>query len=317
MTTTKSRPKSTTAAGDGGNKAMSGGDIVGAGNVDKIRDILFGSQMREYERKFQRMEERIGKEISSLREESSKRIDSLESYVNKELEALGDRLKGEQSQRTEAVEELTAEIAKAAKLLEPKVQRVDLPRRTLKDEAELAAWLKEAEERIRGLEGVLGTEQTRVEPLAVNSELERYIASNEQLHQEAEPDDEPGADETVAPAAEDEGDDNDDEEWGAPANDAGDGAVNDIEYAGGLRDNLREIKGIGPAIEKTLNELGIFRYAQVAQMTRYDIERIANRLKGFQSRIEREDWIGQARELAEARLEAANEDDRSVDGQAS
>ncbi|MBK1705245.1 BREX system P-loop protein BrxC [Halochromatium glycolicum] len=37
-----------------------------------------------------------------------------------------------------------------AKLLEPKVQRVDLPRRTLRDEAELAAWLKEAEERIRG-----------------------------------------------------------------------------------------------------------------------------------------------------------------------
>jgi hypothetical protein len=37
----------------------------------------------------------------------------------------------------------------AATLLEPKVQRVNLPRRTLKDEAELAAWLKEAEERIR------------------------------------------------------------------------------------------------------------------------------------------------------------------------
>ncbi|EIC19850.1 hypothetical protein Thi970DRAFT_03455 [Thiorhodovibrio frisius] len=37
----------------------------------------------------------------------------------------------------------------AAKLLEPKVQRVDLPRRTLRDEAELAEWLAEAEGRIR------------------------------------------------------------------------------------------------------------------------------------------------------------------------
>jgi hypothetical protein len=36
-----------------------------------------------------------------------------------------------------------------AKLLEPKVQRVDLPRRTLRDETELAAWLEEAEQRIR------------------------------------------------------------------------------------------------------------------------------------------------------------------------
>jgi hypothetical protein len=37
-----------------------------------------------------------------------------------------------------------------AKLLEPKVQRVNLPRRTLKDEAELGAWLAEAEALIRG-----------------------------------------------------------------------------------------------------------------------------------------------------------------------
>ena len=67
--------------------------------------------------------------------------------------------------------------------------------------------------------------------------------------------------------------------------------------AGGLRDNLRLIKGIGPAIEKTLNELGIFRYHQIAEMTEYDIDRVAQRLKGFSSRIYREDWIGQARDL--------------------
>ena len=66
---------------------------------------------------------------------------------------------------------------------------------------------------------------------------------------------------------------------------------------GGLRDNLRLIKGIGPAIEKTLNELGIFRYHQIAEMTGYDIDRVAQRLKGFSSRIYREDWIGQARDL--------------------
>jgi predicted flap endonuclease-1-like 5' DNA nuclease len=64
-----------------------------------------------------------------------------------------------------------------------------------------------------------------------------------------------------------------------------------------LRDNLQLIRGIGPAIEKTLNEMGIFRYQQIAGMSEYDIDRIAQRLKGFHSRIYREDWIGQAREL--------------------
>ena len=72
------------------------------------------------------------------------------------------------------------------------------------------------------------------------------------------------------------------------------------ENPGGLRDNLKRIKGVGPAIEKTLNELGIFRFGQIAEMSEYDIDRVAKRLKGFRSRIYREDWIGQARELLEA-----------------
>lgn len=63
------------------------------------------------------------------------------------------------------------------------------------------------------------------------------------------------------------------------------------------RDDLKVIKGIGPAIEKTLNEMGVFCFDQIAEMTEYDIDRIAHRLKGFRSRIYREDWIGQARDL--------------------
>ena len=71
----------------------------------------------------------------------------------------------------------------------------------------------------------------------------------------------------------------------------------DSGETGSLRDNLRLIKGVGPAIEKTLNELGIFRFHQIAEMTEYDIDRVAQRLKGFRTRIYREDWIGQARDL--------------------
>ena len=63
------------------------------------------------------------------------------------------------------------------------------------------------------------------------------------------------------------------------------------------RDDLKMIKGVGPAIEKTLNEMGIFNFQQIAEMNDYDIDRVARRLKGFHSRIHREDWIGQARML--------------------
>ena len=63
------------------------------------------------------------------------------------------------------------------------------------------------------------------------------------------------------------------------------------------RDNLQQIKGIGPAIEKILNEMGITRFHHIAGMSEYDINRVAERLKGLHTRIYREDWIGQAREL--------------------
>ena len=62
-------------------------------------------------------------------------------------------------------------------------------------------------------------------------------------------------------------------------------------------DDLKKIKGIGPAIARTLNELGIQRFSQIAEMSEYDIDRVAQQLKGFRSRIYREDWIGQARTL--------------------
>jgi len=81
-----------------------------------------------------------------------------------------------------------------------------------------------------------------------------------------------------------------------PNDDARDGSE---ETADASKDDLQQIKGVGPAIEKTLNELGIFRFEQIAEMSEYDIDRVAQRLKGFHSRIYREDWIGQARELFE------------------
>jgi predicted flap endonuclease-1-like 5' DNA nuclease/predicted nucleic acid-binding Zn-ribbon protein len=76
-------------------------------------------------------------------------------------------------------------------------------------------------------------------------------------------------------------------------------AVGDVESAksDNDRDNLQKIKGIGPSIERTLNDLGVYRFHQIAEMSEYDIDRVAQQLKGFRSRIYREDWIGQARDL--------------------
>ena len=62
-------------------------------------------------------------------------------------------------------------------------------------------------------------------------------------------------------------------------------------------DDLKRIRGIGVLIEKKLNSLGILSFEQVANWTGADIERISNILD-FKGRIERENWIEQARILA-------------------
>jgi predicted flap endonuclease-1-like 5' DNA nuclease/chromosome segregation ATPase len=84
-----------------------------------------------------------------------------------------------------------------------------------------------------------------------------------------------------------------DDELGTDGPDAA-GNAHDPETAD---DDLRQIKGIGPSIEKILHELGFFRFRQIAEMSEIEIDRVARQLKGFRSRIYREDWIGQARML--------------------
>ena len=62
-------------------------------------------------------------------------------------------------------------------------------------------------------------------------------------------------------------------------------------------DDLKRIRGVGVLIEKKLNALGVTRYDQVANWTQADIERFSEKLD-FNGRIERENWVEQARILS-------------------
>jgi predicted flap endonuclease-1-like 5' DNA nuclease len=63
------------------------------------------------------------------------------------------------------------------------------------------------------------------------------------------------------------------------------------------RDDLKRIRGIGVLIEKKLNSMGIVGYEQIANWTADDIDRVSQSLD-FKGRIERENWVEQARILA-------------------
>ncbi|MGH1417395.1 MAG: NADH-quinone oxidoreductase subunit NuoE [Hyphomicrobiaceae bacterium] len=65
----------------------------------------------------------------------------------------------------------------------------------------------------------------------------------------------------------------------------------------GKPDDLKRISGVGPKLEQTLNQLGVFHYDQIAGWSAEAIAWVDDNLK-FKGRIERDDWIGQAKTLA-------------------
>jgi predicted flap endonuclease-1-like 5' DNA nuclease len=206
------------------------------------------------------------------------------------------------------IEQLNGELKNWQDRLPPLIERYQ--QRNAEAEA-FETQLTAALEQIAALEGMVGSDQTRVEPVDPDAMTDGMDASND-------PNDDEAPDETIIDKVEELVDDDIEELLEAEAIvDENDDAVEDAEVSDDAeeeegeeetgshhlpRDNLKRIKGVGPAIEKTLNELGISRFDQIAQMSEYDIDRVAHRLKGFRSRIYREDWIGQARDLHDRKV---------------
>jgi molybdopterin-containing oxidoreductase family membrane subunit len=62
-------------------------------------------------------------------------------------------------------------------------------------------------------------------------------------------------------------------------------------------DDLKKVKGIGPKMEETLNQIGIFTYAQVSKMTNAEYDLLDDITGSFPGRAQRDDWAGQAKKL--------------------
>lgn len=69
------------------------------------------------------------------------------------------------------------------------------------------------------------------------------------------------------------------------------------EPRGGKADDLKQLKGVGPKLEQTLNALGIYHFDQIAGLRKREIEWVDNNLR-FKGRIERDGWVAQAKALA-------------------
>src|SRR6476661_1045593 len=92
-------------------KATDGADR----NVDQIRDILFGGQMRDYERRFQELHQRLEAELARMREAHDKRLLQIDKRVDDQLEKIGKLLRQEVQDRNRSVDDLESRLQQAAR----------------------------------------------------------------------------------------------------------------------------------------------------------------------------------------------------------
>ncbi len=87
-------------------------------SLDKVRDLLFGGQMRAVESRIQGMEERLRQEDEAIRSDLAKQTESLDALIRSEVQALTERLAAERSRRTEEMKSLATEIKETIRALE-------------------------------------------------------------------------------------------------------------------------------------------------------------------------------------------------------
>ena len=257
------------------------------------------------------------KELSSSLKETFERRDQLQVQLKEirgELEvvtAQREKFKSESKNREArdetslmAIRERDSKIFRLSRELNTWQSRVpplvEKFRERDQEAQEIEAELQQALDRIAALETAIGPDNTRIEPVDPNSLADGLNASNDPLDGASGEFETELVDQNTSYDEGINGDDSDqpdtvidDDEQTVEA----DALVNDSEVADDASDDLKQIKGVGPAIEKTLNDLGIYRFNQIAEMSEYDIDRVAQQMKGFRSRIYREDWVGQARSL--------------------
>lgn len=100
-------------------------DEATAGSIDRIRDILFGEQARDYDRRLSMLEDRLLKELTAQQEDTRRRFDAFEAYVKTEIDALNNRLRVGGEQREELGEDLNRKLLETGRGLEKRITQLD------------------------------------------------------------------------------------------------------------------------------------------------------------------------------------------------
>ncbi len=91
------------------------------GNLEKVRDILFGTQSREFEERCNLLEKRLLQESTDLKEQLTRSLDDIKTYVNQEVSRLTSQIQQEQAGRSHSLEDIGQVIKTLGSQLESRL----------------------------------------------------------------------------------------------------------------------------------------------------------------------------------------------------
>jgi hypothetical protein len=94
-------------------------------SLDRVRDILFGAQIREQDHRRQEFEGALEKQLATLGEDSRKRLDALEGFVKRQIASVLEILKTESQQRAEALQAIAQQLKQTAAGIDKRISAVD------------------------------------------------------------------------------------------------------------------------------------------------------------------------------------------------
>ncbi len=119
------------------------------GNVDKIREILFGGQMRDYEQRFADLETRLTKNVELISSNFEKRMERLDTFARRELDKLAEQVKEERKARREEGKQGSKELKAVADQVE--TWCAELEEQIGGEAQELRGLLQEQSEELSGM----------------------------------------------------------------------------------------------------------------------------------------------------------------------
>jgi hypothetical protein len=94
-------------------------------NLDKVRDILFGGQMRAVDQRLAALEDRFKRDLDNLRSDNGKRLSELETFFKKEIESLTKKLTSERSKRSDDLKATKTEMHDGFRSIEKQLSKLD------------------------------------------------------------------------------------------------------------------------------------------------------------------------------------------------